>query len=543
MLKNISYYLALCLLPTLIGCGSETNSSANSSLNNNSASTPLLRFYHLEPLTMDNNNAYLISGTCNYNLGGVTLIVESPKIKHVFRCSEDNYFVALLDLKNISSHPINIMASQRREVITAPPIPNETKRFITKWNFPTDNYGFTFPLKQGLAYNFTIDWGDKSPIEEVTSFSDEDKYHIYAEAGEYIITVTGTCEGFENSNGRSESSHSKKLMEVLSLGNMDWKDLSFAFANNINLTNVFGGNTSRVTKMSYMFFYARNVTPDTTGWDTSEVTDMSHMFYAASKAMPNTSQWNTYKVRDMSYMFYVAKSAQPQTELWNTSEVTDMSYMFYAASEATPNTRLWNTSKVRDMSYMFSSATMASPQTELWETSEVTDMSYMFAAATNAKPETSQWMTSKVIDMSYMFLSASQADPNTLNWDTSKVTNMSHMFAYTNNAKPNTSLWNTSQVTDMSYMFAAATNASPDSRSWDLSQITDIDHIFIGQVSLSSDDYSSFLITAANTAPEIIPGGKSIKTSAQYHAEAANARYQLMNRGWDIQDGGILTQP
>ena len=54
-------------------------------------------------------------------------------------------------------------------------------------------------------------------------------------------------------------------------------------------------------------------------WDTSNVTDMSGMFYYAKKFNQDIGNWDTSNVTDMSYMFYYAEDFNQDISMWDTS--------------------------------------------------------------------------------------------------------------------------------------------------------------------------------------------------------------------------------
>ncbi len=459
------------------------------------------------PVSIQSSNAatYGISGTCNAKLGVVRIVVGEPNIQRNTACKRDNTFFLDFNLRNISSHPINISVSQNGGVISkTSSMANKINRFVTKWVF-SSNYRFTLPIKKGsgLDYNFTVDWGDNSS-SEITSFDDTDKVHTYASAGNYTIVIEGTCEGFENNNDLPEINSGGKLREVTSLGDMGWKDLSYAFKNNHNLKKVFGGNTSKVTNMKHMFYGALKAKPDTRAWDTSKITDMEGMFFYASFANPETSKWNTSSVTNMASMFKSARKATPNTSNWNTSKVTDMNHMFAYTGQANPDTSGWNTSNVTNMFNMFKSARQANPNTRGWDTSNVISMEGMFFYAAQANPDTSRWKTANVVNMIGMFYSAPQANPDTSGWD----------------------------FTSVIYSDLGVENRYNSLKS-----------LFL-KSDLSIDNYSKFLISLNARPPRDSRIQKEINVGwLQYNSSAASARSKLKSKGWVIVDGGLDTQP
>ncbi len=348
-----------------------------------------------------------------------------------------------------------------------------TTPFVSLWDFPSANFNFTLPLKDGLNYDFEIDWGDGSPKQRITSFSDVDKNHTYVTPGAYKITINGLCEGFQN-NG----AFANNLIEVIDLASTGWRDLSYAFENNANLTSLSGGKTELVTDMSYTFKSASQVIVDVSTWKTSRVTNMEAMFSSATVAKPNTIHWDTSKVTNMSFLFADAINAQPDTSNWKTENVTNMESMFMSAALATPTTDNWDTINVTNMRYMFSWASQANPNTTNWKTGNVTNMEAMFQSTLLSTPITDNWDTSNVTNMRYMFAFTPLANPNTTNWKTGNVTNMESMFHSALSAQPETGNWNTSKVNVMKNLFSFATLANPNVTNWDTSAVWDMEGLF-----------------------------------------------------------------
>ena len=64
----------------------------------------------------------------------------------------------------------------------------ELKPFITEW---TVEAGDSITLPISGTCNFTVDYGDGSGKYSVTSATDEDRIHIYENAGTYVVTIEG----------------------------------------------------------------------------------------------------------------------------------------------------------------------------------------------------------------------------------------------------------------------------------------------------------------------------------------------------------------
>ncbi len=430
--------------------------------------------------------------------------------------------------------------------------------FVSVWRTSQTSEAIALPLPSGYKSNFTVDWGDDSS-SEITSHDDSDITHIYAEAGDYTVTISGTLEAW---NFDSEATaHRLKLIFVKDLGDVGWRSLKGAFRQCEALEYLSGGNVSGVTDMSSMFYDAEAANPDVSDWDVSNVTNMNSMFSEASVANPDVSGWDTSKVTNMSYMFYEADVANPDVSGWDTSKVTNMSYMFGGADVASPDVSGWDTSKVTNMSYMFYDANMADLDVSRWDTSKVTNMNFMFSDANMADLDVSRWDTSKVTNMSYMFYLADVANPDVSDWDVSNVTNMGHMFDEADVVNPDVSGWDVSNVTNMSYMFDGADVANPDVSGWDVSNVTNMSSMFrqapMAQPDMTQWNFLSVTDMSSMLEGLTLPTGiyssllNQIHTTSQqnnisfhggnskYNNSAIDARSALIDRSWSISDDGL----
>ena len=128
----------------------------------------------------------------------------------------------------------------------------------------------------------------------------------------------------------------------------------FSTMRRITSLNLSHFNTSKVTNMSKMFYYADNLTSlDISSFNTSNVTDMSSMFSdTRSLASLNLSSFDTSNVTSMANMFkFVDRVTSLDVSSFNTSNVTDMTGMFSNTRSLTSlNLSNFDTSKVTNMS-------------------------------------------------------------------------------------------------------------------------------------------------------------------------------------------------
>ena len=133
-----------------------------------------------------------------------------------------------------------------------------------------------------------MDWGDGSPISEITAHNDPDRKHTYARAGDYNLVIEGLLEAWSFNNTGDKD----KILSVEDFGNLGYRNLFGAFWGCGNLGAFEGGVTSNVTHMNSMFAGATSANPDVRDWDVSNVTNMGSMFFAATSANPDVSKWD-----------------------------------------------------------------------------------------------------------------------------------------------------------------------------------------------------------------------------------------------------------
>ena len=163
--------------------------------------------------------------------------------------------------------------------------------FSSTWKISADGETITLPLVDDAAYtyDFTVDWGDGSPISEITSFDDADKTHTYEAAGDYNLVIEGTLEAWSFNNAGDKD----KILSVENFGDLGYTNLSGAFQGCTNLEDFKGGVTSDVTDMSSMFEGATSANPDVSNWDVSSVTNMTSMF---DDSALSTANYNAFLI-------------------------------------------------------------------------------------------------------------------------------------------------------------------------------------------------------------------------------------------------------
>ena len=325
---------------------------------------------------------------------------------------------------------------------------DNSKLMITEWTIPADNTVIKLPV-QGTGLNITVDWGDGSATETVTT---QFPTHTYAKAGVYEIAVTGECPEWGYSSyslpGRTSNyyTYTQYLTKVKQFGELNATKYGFTYCE--KLTEVSGDNLvtdktfEKVTSMAYMFNFCSGLTTlDASNFNTSNVTNMSWMFqYCKNLISLDLSNFDTSKVTDMSYMFsYCNSLTSLNISNFNTSNVIGMTWMFYDCRNLTSlDLSSFNTSKVTSMLYMFSNcSSTTSLDVSNFDTSKVTNMKNMFSNCKSLTSlDVSSFNTSNTQKMISMFSNCqSLTSLNVSNFDTSSVDNMGSMFSGCTNLK------------------------------------------------------------------------------------------------------------
>ncbi|KAF3977862.1 MAG: PKD domain-containing protein, partial [Methylococcales symbiont of Iophon sp. n. MRB-2018] len=116
--------------------------------------------------------------------------------------------------------------------------------FNTVWQMPSADLTLTFPSEG----SYTIDWGDDTAAEDITS---NNPTHTYTTAGDYIVTATNAITRFNLNDGEDK----EKLIEIQQWGTANWTTMARAFfgASNMTMTANDTPNLAGVTNTANMF--------------------------------------------------------------------------------------------------------------------------------------------------------------------------------------------------------------------------------------------------------------------------------------------------
>ncbi len=276
--------------------------------------------------------------------------------------------------------------------------PQVETAFITSWDttktgnvLNTDNVSITLPLHSSCTYNFTVDWGDESPIETITDWSHSNKTHTYSTPGIKNVVIQGTlgCLNFDGDGDQIVDGDASKLIDVLQWGSNQWETMEAMF---------FGANQ--------LSSFSATDLPDLT-----QVTNMSRVFKGCSLFNGELNNWNTSQVILMDEMFRGAISFNQNIGSWKTSQVQVMRSMFQGAMAFNQNIGGWDTSNVLLMDSMFAHTRNFNQDISHWDTSNVTNMGHMFELAESFSQDLSGWDVHSVFDYNQFNLGNSLLTP------------------------------------------------------------------------------------------------------------------------------------
>ena len=343
--------------------------------------------------------------------------------------------------------------------------------FISTWQVNSGDLEITIPT-MGAGYNYTIDFGDGTVINNVTG----NISHSYTTSGIYTVSITGNFPRI-NFNASPYPLLKLKILSIEQWGDIQWQSMNSAFrgCTNLIVNAIDAPDLSQVTDLSDMFYGASLFNQPINHWDVSTITNMSGMFANTVFNQP-LDNWDVSNVTDMSSMFGGTLFNQPINN-WEVSSVTNMSAMFSDNTLFNLPLDNWDVSNVANMSSMFWNTTSFNQSLNNWDVSSVTNMSGMFNGSVYNQP-LNNWDVSNVNQMGAMFANTTSFNQPLSSWDVSNVTNISNMFAEAEVFNQPVDSWDVSNVTSMLSVFRGAQMFNQTLESWDVSSVTNMSNMF-----------------------------------------------------------------
>jgi hypothetical protein len=272
--------------------------------------------------------------------------------------------------------------------------------FVTTWKtdvtFPTDN-SITLPTNPSLTYDYTIDWGDGTVENNLTSSTT----HTYPSAGTYIIRISGIFPQIYM-NGYADA---VKIQSVESWGNIQWQSMDSAFegASNLVINASDIPNLNNVTSLAYMFSGARSMNSNINSWNVSGVTNFSYMFRLANSFNQDLSSWDVGNGTTFLGMFFNATNFNQDISGWDMSSATNLQNMFVQARNFNQPIGSWNVSSVSDTQNMFLEAFSFNQSLSGWNTTNLERADFMFFDARNFNQSLGAWNVSSLRNAQLIF--------------------------------------------------------------------------------------------------------------------------------------------
>ena len=212
--------------------------------------------------------------------------------------------------------------------------------FVTTWKIVSSHQTITIPTFSTETYNYTVDWGDNVSDADVHTGG---AVHIYADAGDYDIRISGTFPRIYYPSTRSDNG-SSTIVAIKQWGaGRQWTSMAGAFkgADTLAGTASVKPDLSRVTDMSEMFQHARAFNQDIGDWDVSNVTNMKNMFRDARAFNQDIGDWDVSDVTSMEFMFREAGAFNQDIGGWDVRKVSNMTWMFASADDFSQNLGAW----------------------------------------------------------------------------------------------------------------------------------------------------------------------------------------------------------
>ena len=287
-------------------------------------------------------------------------------------------------------------------VLEAMALQDDPDAFLTTWSVGDNDKIFIRVNPDYDDYDYQIDWGDGSPVENVTGNGPPE--HIYETAGNYQVAIKGTFPAIqlvpELNQTDEEIENAAKLTSIDQWGNNVWRTMIQAFFGCVNMTYTAEDTPElgEVTNMSQMFLNCSSFNGDIGDWDVSAVIVMSATFGATSSFDQDISGWDVSNVISMEGMFLASKFNQDLSSWGNKlGNVQKMVNMFLNNSFFEGlGLEEWNVGNVTSMRGMFSGATVFNGDIEAWDTGNVTSMAGMFKDATAFDRNLGAWDLSSI---------------------------------------------------------------------------------------------------------------------------------------------------
>ena len=319
-----------------------------------------------------------------------------------------------------------------------PPPPPTPPAFVPVFKTTSSNESITLPTTSANN-NYTVDWGDGSPTEDIVGTGTPS--HSYSSANSYNVEITGTCPIW---NFSSVNTSKNKIINVIQWGEIELVTAynMFYFCSNlitITATDVFG---SGIFTFRGMFRSSGLVSANFSNWLISSGatwTSLQEMFLNCSSLETlDVYNWDTSKVSTMYSTWQgcgklVNFNISPN---WDTARCGSFYFTFaYCYALLSLDLRNWDSGWTTSCYYTFGSCTsMLTLNIDNWGGSiYCSDFDGMVADCNllTTFTATAPWSTANYTWFPRMFQHCwALISVDLSSWDVSRVEDFNEMFEY-----------------------------------------------------------------------------------------------------------------
>jgi len=235
--------------------------------------------------------------------------------------------------------------------------PSNQNQFITQWETYPYLQSVRLPIQPGSICDFTIDWGDGTPLQHIDSENPEidvaNISHSYKEVGIHTIVIDGVLHGFTFYLHNYSLKRKRSIKRIMNWSsNLILADNGSQFMDCINL-RITALNTPNLVMNRNLSRCFKNVTHlminSIRNWNVSTVQNVSQMFENCSMFNGDLSCWKLGNVTNATAMLRGCEIFNSNLSNWDTKSLEHISYMFYGCqSFSCEGLTLWNINRIRN---------------------------------------------------------------------------------------------------------------------------------------------------------------------------------------------------
>lgn len=305
--------------------------------------------------------------------------------------------------------------------------------FISTWRTTNTSVGSTalnqvkLPLISAGTYNFVVNWGDGNS-DTITTWNQAQTTHTYTSSGDYTITITGNCRGWQFANTGDR-------LKILTIS--QWGILTFTVSNSPNTGAFQGCSNLNVTATDTPVFLSGGQqgffracaslvgNSSFANWDVSMINNMVRFFDGCTNFNQNINNWDVSNVTNCDSMFLSCANYNQPMNNWDVGACTFFGQMFRSASIFNQNIGSWNTSAGQTFAGMFNLASAfnngGSDTIKNWNVSNGQVFSSvnngLFQSATAFTQPIGDWNVSKATNLQDIMRNKTSANYSATNLD------------------------------------------------------------------------------------------------------------------------------